>query len=444
MDKADCGTTFSNYHTNLESVVDAREDPPASLDMENADQKEHGSPSRNQTWKNSLKQKQHYYLENFSMHGLANACLGRSYERVLWVIAVLLTTFGVFFGSSKFVNDFMAKDVRTEIRYEAVDELPLPAITVCSLLLTRHGYMTCLDSQPIAPIPDFMENMTVCPLSRNTSLFNMTFAYYQSDIETRETTKTCRTFNPNGTLKQKYSGIPLVLTITSNIYEIDEFQFFFVDKPFNHTGMPSLEIRNGQRYRPGEYKVYLERREFERKQYPFPSNCSNGENEEYFSRKYTRISCYESCMARKMYEKCGTLLDWWKPYAKQSWKFPGVKKSKFEQKQCVANLQKQIRLSAQNMSCDCPLACKDVLYTTSFFRSYNVEPFNVLGYHLWKFEISYMSLYNITITEEELYSMKSLFADIGAVLGLLSGTSLLSVLEIIVCLGLTVALHCRR
>ena len=398
---------------------------------------------RNQTWKDIIKEKQLSYLENFSMHGLSKACKGNTYERVLWTIVVLLATFGICFMSYRFLVDYTKMEVRTEVRYKPVDALPLPSITVCLYDLTRYGYMICHNNETLVPTPKALSNYTLCPLSTNESLFDINFTYYNEKAYSRETTKTCRTFNANGTLNQTGIGISLILDIKSYRREQDKFQFFFADKVHNHTGMASPELRNGQLYRPGEYKIHLERREVNRLQHPFPSNCTNGENEDYqFSTEYTRMSCYEACLVKEMYERCGDVVDWWKPYLKPEWVPDKLTTNTSDQKQCLIHYQKQL-YSSTPLKCGCPLACKEVAYRATFFRSYHAEPFDVLGYHSWKFEMSYTLLHNITITEEELYSLKNLAADIGAVLGLLSGTSILSILEIIVCLGFTLSLICK-
>ena len=94
-------------------------------------------------------------------------------------------------------------------------------------------------------------------------------------------------------------------------------------------------------------------------------------------------------------------------------------------------LEAEKSLIGNQEGCNCPLACKEVDFKPMFFRSFDSN--------MWKFEVSYKSPQNITITEEQLYTSKNLFADVGAILGLLSGVSVVSIVEIVVFIGLSFA-----
>ena len=138
-----------------------------------------------------------------------------------------------------------------------------------------------------------------------------------------------------------------------------------------------------------------------------------------------------------MYENCGTVIDWWKSYVQPEWVSYAGNLTDSDVRDCL-NVYVNYLLGGNQQDCNCPLACDEVDYKPMFFRS------KVNGQKEWRFEISYKTPHIITITEEELYSLKNLVADVGAMLGLLSGISVLSIVEIFVCVGLSVALLGRH
>ena len=72
------------------------------------------------------------YKESFTCHGLSRIYTGKKWEKILWF--VLLTACLSFIGYlvHDLVNAYTQYNVRTEVRVDDADQVPLPTITACS------------------------------------------------------------------------------------------------------------------------------------------------------------------------------------------------------------------------------------------------------------------------------------------------------------------------
>ena len=89
-----------------------------------------------------------------------------------------------------------------------------------------------------------------------------------------------------------------------------------------------------------------------------------------------------------------------------------------------------------SLSCDCPLACKEVMFKTKYTSSLDSNGIFI--------QIKYDSTMYTMIDELPAYPATKFVTDIGGWLGLFSGSSLLSLVELIVFTVLSLAGFCCK
>ena len=375
---------------------------------------------------NTLENKRLSYIDTFTMHGVGRMFSGHLLERLFWFCVVTVTISITLLIAHQHIEDYYSREVRTEVRVKSETSLPLPSITICSKIESQRR-LSCYLNNSVS-----IENTTCSSTLENP--FNITFRYYNKETFVRELKDNCVSYNPNGDLKQYGTGIPLYIYITS-WHPDEQFRLFFTDKLGNHSGLSVPEISSGQNIYPGIYTTLLERTLTYRKPFPYPSNCSDGENiEHYFSDEYTERSCLETCLMKKMYSECGAVLDWWRDYIKPEHDRK-VSKSYSELQMCL--LRQSMSAAGGNFTgCRCPMPCKSTEFKPLFLRSSHVN--------YWGISLQYRSMETTHIWEKELYPLKNVFSNVGGTLGLYTGMSVISMLEIIIFVCLSLAALSRK
>ena len=158
---------------------------------------------------------------------------------------------------------------------------------------------------------------------------------------------------------------------------------------------------------------------------PYPTNCTEEEDANELSSKYTKASCKESCVVSRMIDQCGDEIDRFKKYYKRS--YNASFDSKYSSvEECLQDmvLQAQIR---NFVDCACNLQCHEIKYKVR-----DVGLPRIKGTGDWRFYIYYEDREVKTVSQVPAYPLDDLLGALGGILGLFIGMSILSGVQIVI------------
>ena len=186
-----------------------------------------------------------------------------------------------------------------------------------------------------------------------------------------------------------------------------------------------------------------------RKEHPYPSKCINGGREkDLLPGIYSRRTCTETQIYKKVYEACGDTTDYMRPYMRQAYqqdngaltpgKFINATHSNYTAvSKCIKRMIDQ--MDNNQLRGGCPFPCKELEIATFATHAEMDEGYeslmdiNVTKYY-YQVELQLQNVDSYKIMEEkELYTWDQMACEIGGFLGLVMGASMLSMIEIIAC-----------
>ena len=84
-----------------------------------------------QSWNMGARRLQQAYLDGFTIHGLSRVFTGRPLERVFWLLSLLAAASFIGFMCTGNYKNYLANDIRTEVRVKAANEITLPIMHIC-------------------------------------------------------------------------------------------------------------------------------------------------------------------------------------------------------------------------------------------------------------------------------------------------------------------------
>eukprot|EP00794_Sanderia_malayensis_P019902 gene19902-21846_t len=188
---------------------------------------------------------------------------------------------------------------------------------------------------------------------------------------------------------------------------------------------------------PGEsIDIALKKKIYTRKPAPFPSKCKTNKTSLYkITGRYTWRVCVGACLRDIIRKRCGENTQ---------------KTITPKQLKCTENVSKKMPLEG----CDCPPACKEIVYHKTISRnkwptrvhadllrsdsqlkerlniSANMMTPDYLQQRFAQIRIYFNDFMVEEVTEEELYDRSRLFGDIGGLMGLAIGASVISIIEL--------------
>ena len=347
------------------------------------------------------------YVANFTVHGLSRIFLGHTVERIFWFVcltAALCVTGHMF---NIYYTNYSKNDIRTEVRIIEKDLIPFPSVTICMPLYPRYA---CYKGKSL------LGNGS-CPPDSASKLDIQCSPHHPCKV-TRDIPD-CLTINADGAMKSRYTHLPIV--VTTKPKQNDTYIHIYVNTPEHHRSSSDVSM-----FAPynvvsqGVYDVLLEQKETSRLPAPYPSNCTATEgNGNMFSKRYSRSSCFESCFLRNMLAKCGGILDRWAPLLPQ--RVP-QNLPQSDPNTCLMNMLDSKLLPD---TCPCPLPCHEMDFGATVSR---VSEFK----DGWLLYLMYKSHKVTSITEKPDYPFEQFLSEVGGLVGLLVGMSVLSVIEIVV------------
>ena len=436
-----------------------------------------------------------FYGENATVHGIAAIHNNLSILRKI-IFAFLFTSllgaviYAVYFS----FYSFSLRQVYTSVEKESHRNIEFPSVTIC-----RNGKAT-KSSLPVDIVDRIMAklegikdgNASLSALNKfvqNASLevraafqnSNMSipehppmllrhikdaclfasnkYCNVTRDFKSTYGTDACYTFHGPGpnTYFQAENGPLFGLQLILYVNESDYLPLIETRKGAGFTifvhergTIPLLEI-GGILVAPGTFtQISIYKSETISLPYPFRTNCSDGEGlTNYFPGRYSDQSCLVTCFYKHVFEKCG--------YVDPTigWKIKPKKKSMvtIDMLKCELEMRNQFLEGDSLAHCDCPKACKEVIYDSKTSSSkwpvdgdlplYIHLAKSILGFdpknasddfsskNFLKVRIYFDELSVMRYVTKELIGELDLISNIGGHLGFWCGASVFSVFEAI-------------
>ena len=145
----------------------------------------------------------------------------------------------------------------------------------------------------------------------------------------------------------------------------------------------------------------------------------------------------ESCTLNTLISSCDDVLDYWKDFVPDE--IARGKKNLTDQKRY--NCVKDFIISLASLrfhDCDCPFQCNEIAYTVRWNRIHQDWD----GY--WRIFFKFPNFTLKKVTEVADYTIFDLLAELGGYLGLFSGVSALSLIEVAILLIVSVAVFFKK
>ncbi|CAH1252654.1 ASIC3 [Branchiostoma lanceolatum] len=381
------------------------------------------------------------FAANTSLHGFNRLVISPGNSRVLWVFAILSSYagFGYMFGSM--MHSYLSYDTITDTNLEFVDELTFPAVTICNmnkfdadkLYVVDWSYLSTFLYGIQMDVPTVISLGVPPDDTVNDTLTNYThsFGHYGN----------CYTFNAdaNNALKQTMQGSGNGLMVIIDVEENYYTESFAVGgnsevglKLLVHDqNEPPMMDTQGIALAPGNHAFIAVKQILYENHVPPWGVCQDLQLEYYDT--YTLNGCYLECRSKHVVRNCSC----------RSYDLPGTEPScdPTTMFTCVKAVLDQV--TRGELKCNCPVPCSMTSYTTSV--SYagwpNKHTREYVGPSLGM-ETSYMgdnavvfSVYYEKLNYQKIRQLKAmdggqLSSNLGGMMGLFLGASVLSLLEV--------------
>lgn len=409
--------------------------------------------------------------ESMTIHGLPHLFgheprLMKAFWLVVFLGLVGVSTWLIYLR----LLDYHKHEVYIKTESKILQPMPFPAVTVCNSDRLSGEFFAGFDltnmscnnpASTTATSQQLIEFQKACKMFlsgfKDTIRFGgKEIAPFPNAFQSSDALYPCFTFNKNGLAEQMINGVGRGLDIIlfndpadvvpisrANVSRFEDRRqgiLIQIHDPETDASMDSsfIVISPGQ-----SYDIVISRKTFSRKKHPFPSNCHTLETTKYKQKggRYTRSNCIFSCFQMKLQQQCGDVFS--------------MNKSA-SQKICEAQFLKMRPIR----DCDCPEPCYQVLYpneisTATWPKKFQLQSMKkefsdllnltdaiatdiYLQKRFAKIKIFYKELIYTASTEEELYGFGSLVSEIGGIMGLFIGVSVISLAELIWLFGLSI------
>uniref|UniRef100_A0A7M5VAW5 Uncharacterized protein n=2 Tax=Clytia hemisphaerica TaxID=252671 RepID=A0A7M5VAW5_9CNID len=413
----------------------------------------------NITFKHLIRKKIEEYVNNFSVHGLTRVFNGSRIESFFWM---LMLTGGVCLSIviiQGLIRKYLNYDVYTEISSMISDVNHFPSLTICE----KHSFDRNYFAYCSIPIKEIITRRNEIPLNcRNRSLpinpihhvrnrfwnngiFNVTRCktwggknclspkYLKSLTSVNGT---CLVLNPEGTLSDMYGHVDIEFQFQvprdRDLYDVE-----MKAMPHNPTitevdFTKSLEIDSFK-----GYQIKLDKTIVKRLKSPYPSNCSDEKGADIFPGAYSRRSCIESNQFIEIYKICGAVYDYVDKFIpkdiKQKYKYKSENKTSIQIAQCI--MSNQNREVKEVYSCTLGCVSMDLTTITTFSESkagrlYKRRQNNRTLVYSIGLQYQFVDSYKI-MEEKAVYAWDQMACEIGGFIGLVIGSSFISLIEIV-------------
>ncbi|ELU13552.1 hypothetical protein CAPTEDRAFT_146895 [Capitella teleta] len=374
------------------------------------------------------------FKEKTTAHGVPHIDQARGViKRSFWSLITALMISGLAYNLYSISRLYFRYPVDVTIRLLHQSELNFPAVTVCNMSPLKQSAVDASASQAQS-----LEDASSCA----------------SDPTTPPTSP------PSTTTCLIFEGLHMIINIDQDDYvkEVgDTAGIRMVAHP--QTRMPFPEDE-GITVSPGHStSIGLRQVQIGRKPYPY-GNCTLPElknitrnvYEELYNVQYSSTGCQRTCYQQYVIDKCGCGDPYYPMHgaAFGQTKVSSCQASNITQSDCKYSIEQLF--ANKRLDCDCPVSCSDTMYSLevslgqwpsnvqkdTIFQKLSqkmgnriLSPDYKYEHNLIKLEVYYEEFNFEQISERPSYSAWSYMSDVGGVLGLWIGFSLLTVFEFI-------------
>ena len=406
--------------------------------------------------KEYIQAKMKEYANSFTVHGLTRSIKSKNIESVLWLITLLIRVACSSIIIYGLVIKFNRHAVYTEIKFHITDRNYFPSVTFCEnqLLIDSYFAYCGVASRLIkANIVDTTLPCVCCQKSKPanvsaddnywaTELFNVTKCSTWSGkvcnnnkyLKTLErVNNSCITWNYRGDFYEQsnHVDIEFKFKMPSHLPR-DPMIFATLHDPgiieIDATGKIDIGMDK-------HYDIKIDKTIVKRLPAPFPGNCSIDKNGDIFPGIYSRHTCIESHNIIEMYKVCGDTFDYTRNH------IPQDIKRKYEQNVTINELticSSNFASRVLNSSYSCQFPCENLeLNIVSYDHESINEDDELDGKYTLSIEFQRVGAYKV-MEEKELYTWNQMACEIGGFIALVMGMSLISVVEILayICLSI--------
>ena len=334
-----------------------------------------------------------------------------------------------FYNANGLLVQYLSNGVIVNNEIVDVVEVKLPAVTVCDgdifpcagVMYKNESLSSSCEGKNFHELTNLFKKSAHCYDTNKmkfTNSCNQTFSASHPG---------CVTFNPLQTIRQRVPGSHLkALFVVAPTNKKSVYVFLH-----NINEVPSWVDHSSYKLTStGKYNVISKQRNIKRLGAPFKSNCSSTDDLKQGGFPYSKSLCHNSCYARDMFDACGTVTDFWKQYLASFKNKTDVQSKSSKEierdKKCLGDF---VFDTGARQPCKCINLCQETQYHVELKKFIMTNKYTYLTVYSEDLQIS-------TTTELAAYDSTRFLADMGGLIGLLIGMSLLSVFEVIVCLAL--------
>ena len=416
-------------------------------------------------------------FQSITMHGLPRLLQDSlKYMKAFWFLMFIGAAGCMAVLINARIHDYQKHEVYMKSKSRIMQPLPFPAVTVCNSDRFSGKWISKLPLEGLVCNRSDNSDRVISGNATYETEFNIAckmfltgykdtlrfggqnISPFPNGFDSSGGFYPCFTFNKNGLAKQKVNGAGMGLNLalfndptdtaslaTANISRFDDQRRGILIQIHDPETEVSMNPATTIAIMPGHsHDIVISRKTISRKKHPFPSNCQTKETTRYklTDGRYTRHDCIFSCIQMKLQKLCGNSLS---------------QNKSASQMKCERDLYKQ----RPTGDCFCPEPCFEVNYpaTTATniwprmfelkriqaefasllnFTQNGTADTNYIQKRFAKVSIYYEELINTDETEEELYGISSLISEIGGLMGLFLGCSVISLAELLWLFGMSI------
>ena len=314
----------------------------------------------------------------------------------------------------------------------------LPAITICTyeeLNVCRRRFIA---GEPVLPRPVLVEfsaldcarNLTKCGYNGTTFVHvqNISADYEHSSLRNNLMTfdNTTHCFTINSEIQTVPFQVLSVQVVAKRIRGVNEWSEIYVNHPTETFPQASAAVYWAAE---GFYHVTVEKKIIRRLELPY-TDCIKGSGtyeQNIFTGNYTVNKCLKGCFFEGVFKRCGAIPVMYMKHLRK----PGMFENKTEINETLASGCFQKVEKDDTLTAKCNAQCR-------IDPCYEEEIKMILSQHTNKDEnfldlaFTYQSFLMEIVEERQSYLWQDLFANFGDCVGLMTGTSILSIIELLI------------
>ncbi|XP_066930204.1 acid-sensing ion channel 2-like [Clytia hemisphaerica] len=378
------------------------------------------------------------YAEGLTIHGLSRIATGSSLSKLIWSVLVVASFSTAVWISKEHWDSFLRHDVKTHTTMKAEHEMKFPAITICdqSAISFEQNRFEKGDPKAKRPISvgllEQLENLSVSDapyvwVAQLTSDYAHFLGKRISEPLNIDSQTNCFTVKGH---KQTIISEKLVVTIKAN-RTFDRWTQLLVtpeNEPFPGATSTIYWAINGY------YNVVIKKRLISRLGKPH-SECVDGKGtyeQNKFIGNYTVNKCKKGCFLEKVFEKCGAIPPMYERYMRNPGKFDNFTNTVNDTvgQPCLWKLNDNLTIFEE---------CNNVCHLQPCFEEdikLSLHYHSTKNDHFLSLAFTYDTFLVDIVNEKPVYTWQDLFANFGGCVGLMTGASILSVVELFFFVGL--------